>query len=622
MDRRQHRQEQTQNQNRRRENRVRGPTSALSSFLQEHGIRVENRSRRRIVQHQQERSHVQHAVETSMQEEQVQTETVTETRTAERSSQVQETTSILYMPETTAESTPSRQRRTRSAAASNVIARASKGKKRRKGKCESDESDNSEDEDSNDAGTSSSRQPPEPRTRIAFCTKCNNRFSHLLDRNRNSEAAQLCPSCLSGNSAAAGPKPDRNPRAKKRRFRAVPSSGGIVQVLSLQDICINMIAKYIDEVEEFGEIGTENLDKIAKIISRNRKLNNQTVRLFLGPMLRELSLYDCAYVDRHALMNIGHFCFNLRQLKLIYCGDMTSEVLDTYSARLQHLRSVEFSGPYLVLEDSWIKFIKSLGVRLERFVLSHCFRFNTACMEALTEHCPNLQALELSHISKLNDAWLDIIGKFKHLKVLKVAWPAEGVPIAPKSVIHLLSKVGHQLTELSLPGCTEINDDVLLKGILEHCPHLKVLNLEECDAVSSEGMESLFTSWKLAHPTSGLEQLNVSRCRRLEDGAIKAILAHSARTLTYLNLHSVNHLTAGGLEMIAGKYEKDKEGEPCRRLKSLNVSFVRAMDDFVLKRLSTHCPELKSLEVWGCPQLTGQITLPPALQIHGRESNE
>ncbi len=45
-----------------------------------------------------------------------------------------------------------------------------------------------------------------------------------------------------------------------------------VGVLPLGDVCIGMIGKYIEDVEQLGDIGHVNMDKVCKIISRSRLL--------------------------------------------------------------------------------------------------------------------------------------------------------------------------------------------------------------------------------------------------------------------------------------------------------------------------------------------------------------
>lgn len=57
---------------------------------------------------------------------------------------------------------------------------------------------------------------------------------------------------------------------------------------------IQVVANHIDDVEAFGDLSGDSRDKIAKIICRNRKLNNSTARLFYEPTATEITLYDCS----------------------------------------------------------------------------------------------------------------------------------------------------------------------------------------------------------------------------------------------------------------------------------------------------------------------------------------
>lgn len=42
------------------------------------------------------------------------------------------------------------------------------------------------------------------------------------------------------------------------------------------------------------QLGRRDVDKISQIISRNRALNDHTLKLFLDPGITRLNLYDCS----------------------------------------------------------------------------------------------------------------------------------------------------------------------------------------------------------------------------------------------------------------------------------------------------------------------------------------
>ncbi|KAG0170375.1 hypothetical protein DFQ30_002575 [Apophysomyces sp. BC1015] len=577
-------------------NRIRGPTSALSSFLREHGIHVENRSRRtrRQRNEQEQRQQAEDEINATVEGSGDQTEA---TMGEEREDTTTATATLLYAPGS--------RRRTRSAAADAVIAQANKRKKKK----DSDD-EMSENDQEGAAGPSTPRRANPGRTRIAFCAFCNKRFSQM-----SNETQKLCSACAD--------KKEEKPIKKIIKRRRVPRNqrtamnGATSQTVpTLQDLCINIVARHIMDVEALGDISFINMDKIAKIICRNRQLTSQTARLFMGPKVRELNLYDCANVDEVGLLNIAHFCVNAQTLKLVYCGRMTDNVLLTYATRLKQLRSIGLSGPFLISEKAWKKFFETVGSQLESFDLSDTMRFTTGCLNSLAKNCPNLRHLRLSRLDKMHEEWLGIIAGVECLETLELGWPPQSHQLSTNGLLTLLECVGNNLTELSLLGCPNVNDDLLINGILKHCPKLQVLVLPESTSITPDGVQTLFNEWKTGWPGRGLTRLELAGCRNLDDDALKAVIRHSGRSLTHLDVHSLDRLTATGLEALA---EEGPEGISCQELEYLDCGFVRAMDDFVLQKLVKTCSSLKYIKVWGCYQLTESVQLHRGLRVEGRE---
>ncbi|KAI9258548.1 hypothetical protein BY458DRAFT_535054 [Sporodiniella umbellata] len=528
-------------------NRVRGPTSALTSFLREQGIAIPNRSRR--MRREEEANAESHPA--AAMEAQEETETV----------QV---------------SLPRRSTTT-----------ANKRKKKPE----------SEDEETGPVA-SSSRKVAKGRARILFCVLCQARFV------KEQEGQTRCESCRNGRSKkAVKPKRKKLAEIKKDPLKdAVPS---------LQDTCISTVAKYIDEVEAFGVMSEDSFEKLSKIICRNRKLNSETSKLFMEPYRRTLKFYDCTNMDENALKNVAHFCPRIEKLDLVYCGQIQDTVLKLYQDRLHQLKHLSLSGGFLITQEAWIAFFQSVGTRLEGFGCRHSNRFQLDCVESLVNHCPNLQRLDLGQLNPMRSQWLPVIAQLKHLQALHLAWPSE--PIQEEDLLHLLASVGSRLTELSLRGFKDLTDRVLLEGILKYCPQLKKLNLELCDQLTAAALTQFFQQWQ----TPGLTHLNLARCFLINDATLQAIVHHSGHTLLDLNIHSLELLTPKGLEVLADP----TQAVFCSQLTQLNCGFVRSMDDFVLKKLVTHCQSLQTLFVSGCPLLTNTVQTNPTLRIVGRETN-
>lgn len=481
--------------------------------------------------------------------------------------------------------------RTRSgtAVASSSSAVGDKGRKKASKKRKRKSYDTSSDEESAsdfDPSPASGRKAVAGRTRVIFCTKCTGRFVRKSDESEN-----ICPKCLSGSSrktTSSGPVKRKTLRNTKKQVY----SNDLVP--SLQDICISVIANLIDEVDDFGIISDDSFEKLAKIISRNRKLNDQTSRLFMEPFRKQLRLFDCTNMTEDAFMMISQFCLQMQNLELIYCGRLTDRAIHAYQTRLHYLKSLELSGAFMITKQAWITFFEGMGTRLECFGLRHSARFIKICMEALTKFCPNLKKLKLGHLADMNSEWLKDIAQFKKLHTLELAWTSDGNHFNTEDVIYMLSQIGPQLQELSIKGGHRLSDAILMDGILKYCHHLKKLNLEQCDQLTSSAMVQFLDTWK---GTSHLTDLDISRCILFDDDVLKAVARHSSNSLKHLNIHSLEKLTPAGLESLAG--HGDQFGS-CKLLTHLNCGFVRSMDDFVLHKLIQHCTALEDVQVWGC----------------------
>ncbi|KAH8555274.1 hypothetical protein BGW37DRAFT_553505 [Umbelopsis sp. PMI_123] len=601
-------------------NRVRGPTSALTSFLREHGISVRNR---RFDRPRAANGEAESDGNTTTATDDA---TNTEISMTEAEQTAEDTTvNILYTPtaaQQDTESTSTRATRSRTAKA----IKAAKGAKRNKRNNKDDDDDDSYNDSDEDFLPFTSSSTPRAgfkaragRTRVEFCSQCKSRFSKLVlpgMEESSSSGPLLCPSCQKGETK----KPESKKRRRVNRNGVVRKIGGngYVEAASLQDISIRLIAKYIEDVEALGDIGTINMDKICKIISKNRKLSNDTARLFLNPSETEISMYDCTNMTDDGFINIAQFCHRLERLKLIYCGRMTDNTIGTYATHLRHLKSLELDGPFLVTNSAWKNFIQSVGPSLEVFSLCETPRFDLECLNLLVATCTNLKQLRLSRIVPMQDEWLPVISKLKQLQVLEISWPSPGQNISTSSMCELIKAVGSDLRELTIQGCIQLTDEVLTNAILPTCSKLETLNLSECDGFTSDGIITLFDGWIEQKSNHGLKDLNLTRCTKLNDEAIESALRHSRKTLSAFSINSLDELSSRALEAIAGEGEG---ASPCLSLRFFDCGFVRALDDIVMDKLVKSCKALEHLKVWGCHKLTECVPIRPGLRIEGRESD-
>ncbi|KAF9354912.1 hypothetical protein BGX34_010754 [Mortierella sp. NVP85] len=486
---------------------------------------------------------------------------------------------------------------------------AGPSKKRRK----KDASDDSNDEDFHDITGYVSRsrfshkgRMPQGSNKIEFCSRCRARFTVKAGSTPavdEDSGGLLCPTCGTSDASSAAPKPKPVKRARRQQQKAEIEN----RVPSLQDLCIQKIASCIEDVEAFGDISDISMDKICRIICRNRSLNTDTVQLFFDSRHSDLTLYDCTDITADGLRNIAQFCPNLRSLKLKLCGRIDNSVMDYYSEHLTRLTSLSLQGPIMVTEASYIKLFEAVGARFERFELKHSSRFTLKALNVLCEKCPKLKYLRLGDINLMDDDWLEPMANLTLLKSLRLRNPERG-RITTAAVVKLLQAVGSGLEELELKGCVALENPVLVEGIRPSCVRLERLNIAECEEFTTEGVETLFRDWTT---NRGLNYINLENCMMLKDDALKAITAHSGASLEDLNIKGLDELTKESLLTLA----------LCENLKTLDASWCRAMDDEVMEGLVKGAPKLQKVAVWGDHRLTECCPTKKGMKIIGREGD-
>ena len=271
-------------------------------------------------------------------------------------------------------------------------------------------------------------------------------------------------------------------------------------------------------------------------------------------------------------------------------------MLRAWADGFRELKYLSLYGPYLATPKGWNHFFNTLaerGQQLEGFGIRQSARFDEDNLRTLVQHNPNLYNLQLSEIGKLNESWLPLMYPLKNLTTLDLsrAGVIHGSVLNDDAVVALIEQVGENLVELVLDDNNLLTDRILVEGVKVHCPRLRRLGLEGMHLVQSKGVEDLFTGWV----NTGLTHVNLKRCLQVEDDALDKLVEHSGEALRVLDLHSVDELGDDALKRLAN-------GAP--KLEWLDLSFVRAVDDFVVKELLDKVDGLKYLFVHGANRVT------------------
>lgn len=430
------------------------------------------------------------------------------------------------------------------------------------------------------------------------CGRCGVSFSATRYTQVDPAMGALCASCKQAVPKPAGAPKKRGARKQRNVVEMKPV------IPTLQSLSINVIAQHIDSIHALGALSTRNLEAISKVISKNRRLTDRTMQLFLAPDRTRLALYDCSAVTSDAFQTIPTFAPHLEDVVLHYCGQLDNAAFDALG-RLP-LVALDLYGPFLVRKEAWLAFLHAHGARLRSLKLRETPRFDRACIETLVAHAPQLTELGLAQIGGLDDDGARALVGLRHLVYLDLSQPGIAAPSVPPTSLHapsvvpLLEALAPQLATLRLDDNAELTDEV--GAALQRCAALRVLHAEGT-GLTSEAWAACFRGMGRC----ALEEVALARCG-LQDDAVAA-LAAAAPHLRTLSIKNNDALTPAAFAALA---------DAAPPLRVLEVSFVRCVDDAVLRRLAERVPTLEVLYLFGCNQVTPAFQS-ERLTIIGRE---
>lgn len=564
---------------------IRGPNSALTEFLRQQGISAEEirqRHLRRIAG-----------------EEQEQPEVVNIDGIGNAANEVQQNEGEAEVPDE-----------------EELQMRIAARRKRRAAK-DNDEGDytDSDSEDNSDHGEN--ERVPERAMIIGdevSCFKCSTSFVVTVYSEQDPETGgYYCVECLKVKieNDKAIRKNQVASRKKRQRLAVALLDRQDVKIPSLQDISIKKITERIEDVDELGDIGMINMRKIAKILCRNRSLNDSTITLFLNTSIEVLELWDCSKINKDSYDKICSFSPKVKQLTLLMCGRLHNDNLNYYASNFKNLRSLELDGPFLINNETWQNFFRVKGKDLASFKVSNTHRFDDLTLETLLQNVnpEKFQSLKLSRLAgiKSKDTF-DLIPMYlTNLVELEISYPDHEELVDDSMLINTLSINGESLNTLVLDGCSALTDEFLINGIKPFATKLRKLSLQFLDQITDEGFVGLFHEWDI---NLGLNEVFLKKCFSLGDAGILEMFLHSNSTLVELSLNSVKDLTVLPFQVMK-----------CNNLIYLDIGFIRSIDDRVLELIQKNCKQVKIIDCYGNNKFTANAKIRDDVKVIGRQSD-
>ncbi|KAJ9589697.1 hypothetical protein L9F63_017103 [Diploptera punctata] len=250
--------------------------------------------------------------------------------------------------------------------------------------------------------------------------------------------------------------------------------------------------------------------------------------------IKRLEIKFCNLEDNimHRLDKIVAFYPELEELGLIGCEELTS----TTASNIGQLRE------------------------LSKLNFSHCRDLKRNCLKKAIENGSKLKELYLERFVRLLD----------------------------DDLIHVISKVGAQLTTLKLYG-NELTDDSFC--YLEHCTRLQVLDVSNCTLMTDKGLLEGIGALQ------ELRSLSLHETCYLTSPAWSTFLDRPAMArLIYLKLNECPKIDDYGLEGIANR---------CVHLKTLSLGRCYEVTDAGIMKIICNCKKLQILDLERVLRITG-----------------
>lgn len=493
----------------------------------------------------------------------------------------------------------------------------SKGKKRKSG------SDDEDDDEWNEfARDSYSKKTKKLPGQLENCEVCEKRFTVTPYSKTGPDGGLLCTSCGKdlAKETAAEKKPKAPATARKRRKVESDRLDGRLNVgaKSLQQLCIEKVVQYHQDIEELGDLPEDVLERLGEIFTKRRVLKPETLKLFLRSDLDQIVINDCACtftsITNHSF--IANFVTDLHvedyeqifsiaqkasRVTLKNACQFQNKTMDYMTEKAHHLRELKLYAANLVSDKAWQSFFQARGKQLEALQLQWLdASFDEDSLTEMAIRCPNMSRLKLYRCRLLGEEAVNTISTMKSLQHLSLYFSQS---VSNDVLVNLIEKVGKNLRTLSLTGFQDA-DDTFLAMLHKTCQNLEKLRLAENDTFSDAGIVHLFKGWTnppLLHidfnSTRDVDNSNPEGPEDpigVADAGFRALMEHSGEKIEKLNIASCRHITAKTFMEVFDGLTVYPE------LREIDVSFCGNVDTVVVAGIFKTCPKLQKLVVFGC----------------------
>jgi DNA repair protein RAD7 len=505
-----------------------------------------------------------------------------------------------------------------------AIAKIKKGKEAKK-KASKKKKKGSDDESDFDVADMYKKAPPLPG-QLKHCELCDKRFTVTPYSKAGPDGGLLCTPCgKEMQKEAKAQEKAKKPVVRKgrRKLESNRLDGLTVRgPKTLQQLCIEMLAKHSEDIDELGEMPEGIMNRISEIFSKKRAMNSNTMKLFLQPDMHSVAIHEAAYLETEDYDQIFAVCPTVKRVSLRNCCQFKDSNVDYMIEKAKHLEEIQLLGANLVSNDKWTELFIARGKDLKSLKVEWLdAAFDDQVVEALSTFCPNLERLKIERCKKLGEDSIDAIARMQHLQHLTLRFYEE---IPHSKLLNLITSVGPQLRTLCLEHFLNASSeptDEILETIHSTCHRLQKFRFTENDECSDAGYVALFTDWD--NPPLHYADINSTRDMDntnpngpddepigLASAGFTALMQHSGTRLEFLDISSCRHISHSTFVDV---FDGSKQYP---HLREINVSFCPVVDTQIIAGIFRSCPEIKKVVTFGCFQVE-DVQVPKGIVLIG-----
>ena len=249
------------------------------------------------------------------------------------------------------------------------------------------------------------------------CEICDKRFTVTAYSRKGPDGGLLCKKCsidLDKEEGADKKRRRTNAGRARRKFQSNLLDGIYPGAKDLMTLCIETLAKNVDQAEDFGDLPAPLIDRLAAILSKKRLLNPSTFNLFLRPNFEAVTVYDGAKLSPDDYIRIFQIVPKIKTLRLRNAVQFKNMVMDHLLATTVELESISLHGANLIDDERWARFLLEKSSGLKALKVYHTDgHFGDETLEVLSQACPHLERLKVCHNQKVTDTGLIHIAKLQ-----------------------------------------------------------------------------------------------------------------------------------------------------------------------------------------------------------------